>query len=373
MRWPSSMPCGIADFERLVLLDATGAAAGGAGIGDHLAGAAAGRAGLLDREESLRHAHVAGAGAGAAGLCTGARLGARTAAGLAAVPARHADLGREALGRLLERDLHAVAQVGAAIHRIASAARAAAEDVAEDVAERIGKAAEALGPAAAESARTLAEPGVTEAVVGRALAGVGQHFVGFLRFLELLFGYLGVAVRVAVRVMLHRELAIGLGDVLFGRVLRHAEDFVVIALRHGLPIPSCSSSLPRIHPLRPARGKAPQFTSRGHASGLGPLRFSVASSWRYSAFCSARQVRRSFHLHLHVQIAEFTRLHALDALATQAEAPSRLRARRDRHRHVAIECRAPRSRHRVPPCGWLIVARVTRSSPSRSKRGCGSM
>jgi hypothetical protein len=50
---------------------------------------------------------------------------------------------------LLQRDLHAVAQVGAAVDlRTAAAAPppAAAEDVAEDVAERFGEAAAANPP-----------------------------------------------------------------------------------------------------------------------------------------------------------------------------------------------------------------------------------
>ena len=50
-----------------------------------------------------------------------------------------------------------------------------------------------------------------------------------------------------------------------------------------------------------------------------------------------RQLGWSLHLNLHVQIAEFTGLHALDALAAQAEAEPRLRARRNLHVDVAVE------------------------------------
>src|SRR5690606_3068789 len=63
-------------FERLVALDASGAAAGRARLGDDLAAAMAFRAGLLDAEEALLHAHLAVAGAGGAGHGLGARLGA---------------------------------------------------------------------------------------------------------------------------------------------------------------------------------------------------------------------------------------------------------------------------------------------------------
>ena len=56
-------------------------------------------------------------------------------------------------------------------------------------------------------AAAVLERGVPEAVVGRALLGVLQRVVRFVDFLELAFG-LGVA-GVAVRVELHRKLAIG--------------------------------------------------------------------------------------------------------------------------------------------------------------------
>src|SRR5476649_2370823 len=103
-------------FQRLVALDATGAAARCARIGDDLAGAVAFRAGLLDAEEALLHAHLAVAAAGRAGARRGARLGAGAVAGVALVPGRHADGRVEAVGGLLQRDFQVVAQVGAAIH-----------------------------------------------------------------------------------------------------------------------------------------------------------------------------------------------------------------------------------------------------------------
>src|SRR5262249_34998183 len=48
-------------LERLVALDLAGAIAGGAGVGNDLAAAAAVRASLLDAEEALPHVHRAGA------------------------------------------------------------------------------------------------------------------------------------------------------------------------------------------------------------------------------------------------------------------------------------------------------------------------
>src|SRR5687767_11667826 len=55
-------------FQRLLLLDAALAMAGGAGLGNDLARAAAVRAGLLHAEKTLAHLHHALAVAGAAGL-----------------------------------------------------------------------------------------------------------------------------------------------------------------------------------------------------------------------------------------------------------------------------------------------------------------
>jgi hypothetical protein len=127
-----------------------------------------------------------------------------------------------------------VAEVAAAVDLLATAAAPrplAAEDVAEDVAEGLGKAAEALGACAAAGAHVGVHAGVAVLVIGGALLRVGQHLVGLLGLLELLLRLLGPVTLVAVRVMLHGQLAVGLLDVLLGRVLGDAEDFVVIALR----------------------------------------------------------------------------------------------------------------------------------------------
>src|SRR6185503_8237556 len=58
---------GNVDGQRLALLDPAFAAASRAGIGNHLADAAAGRAGLLDDEKALARANLAAAAAHRAG------------------------------------------------------------------------------------------------------------------------------------------------------------------------------------------------------------------------------------------------------------------------------------------------------------------
>src|SRR6185312_5686964 len=222
------------DGERLVLAHAPRALAGRAGIGDHLAAAVALRAGLLQREEALRHAYLAAAVAGRALLRRRARLGAAAVAGRALLERGDADLRFGAARRVLERELEVVAQVGAAIHAVATAPAALlAEDLAEDVAERVGEAAEAFGAARARAeSRGGIDARVAELVVGRALARVGQDLVGLLALLEFLLGVLVPGV--AVRVVLHREAPIGLLDLVLGGVAIDAEHRVKVALGHGL-------------------------------------------------------------------------------------------------------------------------------------------
>ena len=86
---------------------------------------------------------------------------------------------------------------------------AAAHEIAEHLLEDVGEAgAETRIAAMAAHAAAALEGGVAEAVVGRALLLVLQDVIGFADVLELLLGFL--VARVAVRVMLHGELAVGL-------------------------------------------------------------------------------------------------------------------------------------------------------------------
>jgi hypothetical protein len=72
-------------------------------------------------------------------------------------------------------------------------------------------------PPAAPPPHVRIDAGVTVAVIRLALFRIGQHLVGFFDFLELLFRVL--AVRIAVRMVLHRQFAIGLLDLVFGALL----------------------------------------------------------------------------------------------------------------------------------------------------------
>src|SRR5690606_13650121 len=128
------------------------------------------------------------------------------------------DLLFDAFRGFLERDLDVVTEVRAALAPVRSllAAEEMVEDssrattAAEDLAEEVERIVESAAATAAESA--LAERRVSVAIVGRALVGIHQHVVGLTELLETL---LRLAVtRVFVRMILHRELAVGALDFL---------------------------------------------------------------------------------------------------------------------------------------------------------------
>ena len=81
-----------------------------------------------------------------------------------------------------------------------------------------------------ESLRAAADAGMTEAIVAGALVAVAEDRVGFGRFLEFLFGLL--VARVAIGMVLQRQLAIRALDLLLGGRAGDLEDLVVIALAH---------------------------------------------------------------------------------------------------------------------------------------------
>ena len=154
------------------------------------------------------------AGAGGAGLWLGALFGARSGAGLAGRRGRELQRRRLAVIGLLERDLHIVAQIRAALAAVARAAAAPPHDVAEEILENIGHGgAEAL--AAEAEAAALFEGGMAKTVVGGALLRVAQALIGFVQFLETRFRRLVAGMSVGMA--LHRRLAEGDLHLDFGR------------------------------------------------------------------------------------------------------------------------------------------------------------
>ncbi|MNR27136.1 hypothetical protein D3C85_1443920 [compost metagenome] len=68
-------------------------------------------------------------------------------------------------------------------------------------------------------------------IVGRALAGVGQHFVGLVGLFEFILGLL--VPRIAVRVVFHRQSAIGLLQLGLAGASLDTEDFVKVTFSHS--------------------------------------------------------------------------------------------------------------------------------------------
>ena len=123
-----------------------------------------------------------------------------------------------------------------------------AEHVFEDVGE--GRAEIGAEAVRAAHAAALLERGMAEAVVGGALVGVLEDVVGLVDFLELVLAVLVAGI--AVRVTLHRELAIGRLELGVARGALDRQDFVVAALGHHSP--PDDANLAR-HPGQPTRGR----------------------------------------------------------------------------------------------------------------------
>src|SRR4249919_3940783 len=210
------------DLEGLGTLDTALSVAVATGTGDGLAATTAMRAGLLHREDAALETHLSAAMAGFAVLQLA--IG-RTAAlaGSAFVERGDLDFPVDPADRLLQRQLHHVADIGTAARPTGT--RATAEDVAEDVAH-VGVTR--AGTTAATHA--VFERGVAVLVVHAALGTIRQDFVGFLAFLERCFG--SVVARVAIRVVLHRAATVGLFQVFIAGLAGHTQDFVVVALAH---------------------------------------------------------------------------------------------------------------------------------------------
>ena len=75
------------------------------------------------------------------------------------------------------------------------------------------------------------EGGMTESVIGSTLVAVLENVVGLVDFLETMLAVF--VARIAVGMMLHRELAECRLEFNLGGSAGNTEDFVVIALRHS--------------------------------------------------------------------------------------------------------------------------------------------
>jgi hypothetical protein len=69
-------------------------------------------------------------------------------------------------------------------------------------------------------------------IVGGALVGVAQHFIGFLHLFELVLGILFLA---HVRMVFARQLSIGALDLIRVGAAGHTENLVIILILHANP------------------------------------------------------------------------------------------------------------------------------------------
>src|SRR5947208_4492554 len=140
------------------------------------------RAGTLQREEALGVSHPAVTAAHWTGLRLGAGLGPGAGAGLTGHRRWNADLRILAGECFLQRNLHVVAQIGAAL---AAAAAAAPGRHAENPLKQIGKRRAEIG---AESGRPTAHAvlkcGMTKTVISGALVRILEDLIRLVDFLE---------------------------------------------------------------------------------------------------------------------------------------------------------------------------------------------
>ncbi len=124
--------------------------------------------------------------------------------------------------------LHREAQVGTPLLLPRTATSApAAKDITEDIAENI--------------ADVTAKPGGTtctgtgcrmpELVVGRSLVRILENIVGFLGFFEMLLRIR--IIRITVRMVFHRKLAVSLFELNVRNVSLNPEHFVIVAFCHN--------------------------------------------------------------------------------------------------------------------------------------------
>ena len=127
---------------------------------------------------------------------------------------------------LFEFQRYIFTQIGTALGA-AAPARTAAEKIskAEKVSEDLADILENRGVEPARS--SAAYRSVPEAIVRGPLVGIGQDRVGFAAFFEFFFG-IGI-IRIAIRMELQRQLAVGALNFLFVGFAGNPKYFVIIA------------------------------------------------------------------------------------------------------------------------------------------------
>ncbi len=191
------------------------------------------RTGLLYGEEALTHLYLAGTVTGWTGLRLGARFRAAAVANITLFQRRNADLFGDAANRLFQRQIHVVAQVGAAGCALTTATTAEdiAEHIAKDIAEVSTAATKRRPPNPPPTHAALFKGCVAVLVVGRTFLCIGQDFVGFFDLFK--FGFSLFVTLVAVRVIFHGQALIRLFDFTLFRMFSER-----LKSRNNLALPS---------------------------------------------------------------------------------------------------------------------------------------
>jgi hypothetical protein len=79
-------------------------------------------------------------------------------------------------------------------------------------------------------------------VIGSAFLGIFQDIIGFGSLAKPLGS--GFVIRIAVRMVFHRKLAIGGFQFFLASILRHAKNFIVITLAHAVAVGIAGSGAP---------------------------------------------------------------------------------------------------------------------------------
>src|SRR2546425_3413463 len=221
---------GNAHFDCSRPLDPAAASAFRAFFANHLTGALALGAGARDGKKTLLIMQLSAPFAGLAGHHTGAGFRPGSLASLAQLLSRQTNLGADARGRLLKRQLHVIPQIGAALHALTAAAAGASENVLESkkVAEDILKFVEDRG-VEARVGGNAGNAGMAVAIVCGTFLGIGEDAVGFRGFAKLRFGSV-LLLRIAIGMPLERSLAVGGLDLVLHSRTAHAQHFVIITL-----------------------------------------------------------------------------------------------------------------------------------------------
>ena len=194
---------------------------------------------------TLADAHLARAAALGAGLGLGALGRAGTTAALAGLDLPVCDILLTALGGLLKGNGHHGLGVAAAAGgigvRAAAAAKPAPKEAVENIAEIHAHTAEGVSPTGA-AAKVGVHARVAKLVVPGLFILIGQHLVGLVDFFKLGFGLL--VARVQVGMVLFRQLAIGLFDLVFRGVFGNSHHLIIIPfISHIYPFLSLSQRL----------------------------------------------------------------------------------------------------------------------------------